>query len=216
VRAFSFAFGGLKAAVHVHNALISKLINAPTQFFDQTPSGRILNRFSSDLYTIDDSLPFILNILLANFVGLLGIIVVLSYVQVLFLLLLLPFWYIYSKLQVFYRSTSRELRRLDSVSRSPIYASFTETLDGSSTIRAFKSEEHFVGRFIEHLTLYQRTSYSEIIASLWLSLRLQLLGSMIVLFVAVMAVLGSGGNFPISFGTPGLVRNCSFHKYIGK
>jgi len=108
VRAFSFAFGGLKAAVHVHNALISKLINAPTQFFDQTPSGRILNRldtrklfescvlffiltsffgftlfrFSSDLYTIDDSLPFILNILLANFVGLLGIIVVLSYVQV--------------------------------------------------------------------------------------------------------------------------------------
>ncbi|ANM61736.1 multidrug resistance-associated protein 11 [Arabidopsis thaliana] len=205
VRAFSFAFGGLKAAVHVHNALISKLINAPTQFFDQTPSGRILNRFSSDLYTIDDSLPFILNILLANFVGLLGIIVVLSYVQVLFLLLLLPFWYIYSKLQVFYRSTSRELRRLDSVSRSPIYASFTETLDGSSTIRAFKSEEHFVGRFIEHLTLYQRTSYSEIIASLWLSLRLQLLGSMIVLFVAVMAVLGSGGNFPISFGTPGLV-----------
>lgn len=107
VRAFSFAFGGLKAAVHVHNALISKLINAPTQFFDQTPSGRILNRletskhfgscvlffiltlflvplfrFSSDLYTIDDSLPFILNILLANFVGLLGIVVVLSYVQV--------------------------------------------------------------------------------------------------------------------------------------
>lgn len=108
--------------------------------------------------------------------------------------------------QYFYRSTSRELRRLDSVSRSPIYASFTETLDGSSTIRAFKSEvvlvllqielflwlkwmsgfaslfqlrfyyawqENFVDRFIEHLTLYQRTSYSEIIASLWLSLRLQ-------------------------------------------
>ncbi|XP_010488818.1 PREDICTED: ABC transporter C family member 13-like [Camelina sativa] len=205
VRAFSFAFGGLKAAVRVHNALISNLINAPTQFFDQTPSGRILNRFSSDLYTIDDSLPFILNILLANFVGLLGIILVLSYVQVLFLLLLLPFWYIYSKLQFFYRSTSRELRRLDSVSRSPIYASFTETLDGSSTIRAFKSEDHFNARFMEHLALYQRTSYSEIIASLWLSLRLQLLGAMIVFFVAVMAVIGSRGKFPISFGTPGLV-----------
>ncbi|XP_010467156.1 PREDICTED: ABC transporter C family member 13 isoform X2 [Camelina sativa] len=205
VRAFSFAFGGLKAAVRVHNALISNLINAPTQFFDQTPSGRILNRFSSDLYTIDDSLPFILNILLANFVGLLGIILVLSYVQVLFLLLLLPFWYIYSKLQFFYRSTSRELRRLDSVSRSPIYASFTETLDGSSTIRAFKSEDHFIARFMEHLGLYQRTTYSEIIASLWLSLRLQLLGAMIVFFVAVMAVIGSRGKFPISFGTPGLV-----------
>ncbi|XP_010533091.1 PREDICTED: ABC transporter C family member 13 isoform X2 [Tarenaya hassleriana] len=205
VRAFSFAFGGLRAAVQVHSTLICKLINAPIQFFDQTPSGRILNRFSSDLYTIDDSLPFILNILLANFVGLLGIAVVLSYVQVLFLLLLLPFWYIYSKLQFFYRSTSRELRRLDSVSRSPIYASFTETLDGSSTIRAFKSEEYFLPRFIGHVTLYQRTSYSETIASLWLSLRLQLLGASIVSFVAVMAVVGSQGKSPISFGTPGLV-----------
>ncbi|XP_061981764.1 ABC transporter C family member 13 isoform X2 [Populus nigra] len=205
VRAFSFAFGGLRAAVQVHNTLLNKLIDAPVQFFDQTPGGRILNRFSSDLYTIDDSLPFILNILLANFVGLLGIAVILSYVQVFFLLLLLPFWFIYSKLQFFYRSTSRELRRLDSVSRSPIYATFTETLDGASTIRAFKSEDFFMEKFIEHVTLYQRTSYSEIIASLWLSLRLQLLAAVIVSFVAMMAVIGSHDYLPISFGTPGLV-----------
>ncbi|KAK4488885.1 hypothetical protein RD792_004675 [Penstemon davidsonii] len=80
VRAFSFAFGGLRAAIRVHDHLLQNLINAPVSFFDQTPTGRILNR-----------------------------------------------------------STSRELRRLDSVSRSPIYASFTETLGGSSTIRAFES-----------------------------------------------------------------------------
>ncbi|XP_065867125.1 ABC transporter C family member 13 isoform X1 [Euphorbia lathyris] len=205
VRAFSFAFGGLRAAVQVHNTLLNKLIDAPVEFFDQTPAGRILNRLSSDLYTIDDSLPFILNILLANFVGLLGIAVVLSYVQVAFLLLLLPFWFIYSKLQFFYRSTSRELRRLDSVSRSPIYSTFTETLGGSSTIRAFKTEDYFLAKFNEHVTLYQRTSYSEIIASLWLSLRLQLLAALIISFVAVMAVVGSRGYLPISFGTPGLV-----------
>ncbi|MED6116528.1 ABC transporter C member 13 [Stylosanthes scabra] len=130
-------------------------------------------RLSSDLYTIDDSLPFIMNILLANFVGLLGIAIILSYVQVFFLLFLLPFWYIYSKLQFFYRSTSRELRRLDSVSRSPIYTSFSETLDGTSTIRAFKSEGFFFAKFVEHITLYQKTSYTETVASLWLSLRLQ-------------------------------------------
>ncbi|XVF24656.1 hypothetical protein REPUB_Repub13aG0145900 [Reevesia pubescens] len=205
VRAFSFAFGGLQAAIQVHNTLLNKLINAPVQFFDQTPGGRILNRFSSDLYTIDDSLPFILNILLANFVGLLGLAVVLSYVQVLFLLLLLPFWYIYSKLQFFYRSTSRELRRLDSVSRSPIYASFTETLDGSSTIRAFNSQDYFLARFTKLVAQYQRTSYSELTASLWLSLRLQLIAAFIISFVGVMAVIGSWGSLPIGFGTPGLV-----------
>nr|QIT08316.1 putative ABC transporter C family member 13 [Siraitia grosvenorii] len=205
LRAFSFAFGGLQAAVKVHDTLLKKLINAPIQFFYQTPGGRILNRLSSDLYTIDDSLPFILNILLANFVGLLGIAIVLSYVQVFFLLLLLPFWYFYSKLQFFYRSTARELRRLDSVSRSPIYSSFTETLDGSATIRAFKCEDFFFTRFTEHIILYQQTSYSEITASLWLSLRLQLLAGLIISFIAVMAVIGSLGNLPINFGTPGLV-----------
>lgn len=205
VRAFSFAFGGLRAAVRVHDQLLHNLIDSPVSFFDRTPSGRILNRFSSDLYTIDDSLPFILNILLANFVSLLGIAMVLSFVQVMFLLLLIPFWFIYKKLQFYYRSTSRELRRLDSVSRSPIYASFTETLEGSSTIRAFNCEDFFLLRFMQHVQMYQRTSYTEIIASLWLSLRLQLLAAFIVSFVAVMAIVGSDGHIPISLGTPGLV-----------
>ncbi|RXH88432.1 hypothetical protein DVH24_000031 [Malus domestica] len=244
VRAFSFAFGGLRAAVKVHDTLLKRIINAPVQFFDQTPGGRMLNRFSSDLYTIDDSLPFILNILLANFVGLLGIAIVLSYVRVFFLLLLFPFWYIYNQLQCFYRSTSRELRRLDSVSRSPIYTSFSETLDGSSTIRAFKSEvdickkkklaaerkyqylsydimhnihrelhsissgngqDLFFGRFTDQVKLYQQTSYTELTASLWLSLRLQLLAAFIISFIAIMAVIGSRGSLPINFSTPGLV-----------
>ncbi|XP_071733419.1 ABC transporter C family member 13-like [Rutidosis leptorrhynchoides] len=205
VRAFSFAYGGLRAAIQVHNNLLKKLVDAPIAFYDQTPSGRILNRLSSDLYTIDDSLPFILNILLANFVGLLGIVIILSFVQVMFLLLILPFWYIYSKVQFYYRSTSRELRRLDSVSRSPIYASFSEILDGSSTIRAFKSEDYFFTIFTEHVKMYQKTSYSEIIASLWLSLRLQFLAAFVVSYIAVMAVLGSHGYLPVNLGTPGLV-----------
>ncbi|KAF9613747.1 hypothetical protein IFM89_010477 [Coptis chinensis] len=250
IRAFSFAYGGLRAAVHVHTELLDKLVSAPIRFFDETPSGRILNRLSSDLYTIDDALPFILNILLANFIGLVGLVIVLSYVQ---------FWLVLTKtialgfmaatayrhqdlgkleqvsssatscfldpaiallvyiqkatdpsakisfFQFYYRSTSRELRRLDSVSRSPIYASFTETLDGSSTIRAFKAKECFLARFTEHVALYQRTSYTEITASLWLSLRLQFLAAFVISFIAVMAVAGSRGGFPINFSTPGLV-----------
>ncbi|GAB2293670.1 ABC transporter C member 13, variant 2 [Dionaea muscipula] len=205
IRAFSFAFGGLQAAVRMHTTLLHKLVDASVQFFDRTPRGRILNRLSSDLYMIDDSLPFILNILLANCVGILGIAVVLSFVQVLFLALLLPFWYIYRKLQFYYRSTSRELRRLDSVSRSPIYASFTETLDGSSTIRAFNVEDFFFRKFFTYVATYQRTSYSELVASLWLSLRLQFLAAFIISFIGTLAVIGSHEAFPFSLGTPGLV-----------
>ncbi|XP_020530905.1 ABC transporter C family member 13 isoform X3 [Amborella trichopoda] len=205
IRAFSFAYGGLRAALQVHNNLLSKLLTAPVYFFDQNPSGRILNRFSSDQYTIDDSLPFILNILLANFFSLVGIATVLSFVQIYFLLLLVPLWYIYKKLQFYYRCTSRELRRLDSVSRSPIYTSFNEALDGSSSIRAFKAEKMFMATFTKHVMLNQRTSYSELSASCWLSLRLQLLAACVVSFIAIIAVLGKGGGLPVSFGTPGLV-----------
>ncbi|RLN12234.1 ABC transporter C family member 13 isoform X2 [Panicum miliaceum] len=189
-RAFSFAFGGLRAAIHTHASLLENIISAPVCFFDQNPSGRILNRLSSDLYTIDDSLPFILNIFVANFFSLLDTLVVLSYSQVSFLLILLPLWLIYRKLQFYYRSTSREVRRLDSVARSPIYSSFTEMLDGSSTIRAFQKE---------------KTSYSELIASLWLSLRLQLLAGFIILFIAMVATVSFNSSSLVNFGTPGLV-----------
>uniref|UniRef100_A0A0E0A5Y9 ABC transporter C family member 13 n=1 Tax=Oryza glumipatula TaxID=40148 RepID=A0A0E0A5Y9_9ORYZ len=204
-RAFSFAYGGLCAAIQIHADLLNNLIGAPVSFFDQNPSGRILNRLSSDLYAIDDSLPFILNIFVANFFSLLGTLVVISYSQVSFLLILVPLWLIYRNVQFYYRSTSREVRRLDSVARSPIYSSFTETLDGSSTIRAFQKEGFFLERFIQHVTLYQKTSYCELVAGLWLSLRLQLLAGFIILFIAIMAIVGFNSKSVINFGTPGLV-----------
>lgn len=105
-------------------------------FFDVTPLGRILNRFSSDLYSVDDSLPFILNILLANVFGLLGMLVVMSYGLPWVLVPLLPLALLYYQTQNFYRHTSRELKRLCSLTLSPIYSHFSETITGLGTIRA--------------------------------------------------------------------------------
>ncbi|EPS57379.1 hypothetical protein M569_17439, partial [Genlisea aurea] len=116
------------------------------------------------------------------------------------------FFFFFFFFQLYYRPTSRELRRLDSVSRSPIYTSFTETLDGSSCIRAFDSTGIFFSRFMQHVHLYQQSSYSEIVASLWLSLRLQLMAAFIISFIAVTAVFGTHGyNIHVSLGTSGLI-----------
>lgn len=105
-------------------------------FFDTTPMGRVLNRFSSDVYSVDDSLPFIMNILLASLFNLLGLLVVISYGLPWVLVLLLPLALFYHRMQDFYRHTSRELKRLCSLTLSPVYSHFSETLTGLGTIRA--------------------------------------------------------------------------------
>lgn len=98
--------------------------------------GRVLNRFSSDVACVDDSLPFILNILLANAAGLLGLLAVLGSGLPWLLLLLPPLSVIYYRVQRHYRASSRELRRLGSLTLSPLYTHLADTLAGLPVLRA--------------------------------------------------------------------------------
>lgn len=88
---------------------------------------------------MDDSLPFILNIFLANIYGLLGMLVIMTYGLPWIGLVLLPLAVVYFFIQRYYRFTSRELKRLHSITLSPIYTHFSETLSGLSTIRAMRA-----------------------------------------------------------------------------
>lgn len=112
------------------------LFQAPVTFFDSTPTGRILNRFSSDVACADDSLPFLLNILLANAAGLLGLLAVLGSGLPWLLLLLPPLSIMYYRVQRHYRASARELRRLCSLTLSPLYTHLADTLAGLPVLRA--------------------------------------------------------------------------------
>ncbi|XP_078671973.1 ATP-binding cassette sub-family C member 10-like [Branchiostoma floridae x Branchiostoma belcheri] len=188
-RAFLFAYGGICAARVLHDQLLNSILKAKIQFFDTTPIGRVVNRFSSDMYSIDDSLPFIMNILLAQTYGVAGTIVVTCYGLPWFTVLLLPLAVIYHRIQKYYRHTSRELKRLDSVSLSPIYAHFSETLTGLTTIRGLRAVHRFKHENKTRLECNQRASFSGQVASSWLGIRLQLLGVAMVTGVAFIAVL---------------------------
>lgn len=107
VRSFVFAFAGILAAYRMHDNLLSKVIRGTLAFFDATPSGRILNRFAKDVPSVDGSLPFMLNILLACIFRLIGTLVVICYGLPWFCLLLLFITPLYYFIQRFYRSTSR-------------------------------------------------------------------------------------------------------------
>lgn len=200
-RAFLYAYGGILAATVIHKRLLAKVLEAPITFFDITPIGRIVNRFSSDVYTIDDSLPFILNILLAQLFGVLGTIAVTCYGLPWFALALVPLGIIYYFIQRYYRRTSRELKRLSTVTLSPIYAHFSESLTGLATIRAFRQTERFAQENEERLDLNQRANFGGYAAGQWLGIRLQLLGVAMVTAVAFISMLQH--NF--SSVNPGLV-----------
>ena len=100
IRAFTFAYGGIEAARKLHRSLFNNLLKCSISFFDITPSGRILNRFSSDTWSVDDSLPFIMNILLANIFSLLGTLVLSCYGLPIFLVVLIPLAIFYYFIQV--------------------------------------------------------------------------------------------------------------------
>uniref|UniRef100_A0A3Q1JDU2 Uncharacterized protein n=1 Tax=Anabas testudineus TaxID=64144 RepID=A0A3Q1JDU2_ANATE len=189
LRAFLFAYGAICAATEIHNRLLDRVLKATVTFFDTTPLGRILNRFSSDLYSVDDSLPFILNILLANVFGLLGMLVVISYGLPWVLVPLIPLAVLYHRTQHFYRHTSRELKRLCSVTLSPVYSHFSETLTGLGTIRASGSSARFEEENAKRLEQNQRCLFLSNAAMQWLDIRLQLIGVAVVTGLGVIAVI---------------------------
>jgi ATP-binding cassette subfamily C (CFTR/MRP) protein 10 len=100
IRAFTFAYGGIEAARKLHKSLFNSLVKCSISFFDITPSGRILNRFSSDTWSVDDSLPFMMNILLANIFSLLGTLILSCYGLPKFLIILVPLAIFYYFIQV--------------------------------------------------------------------------------------------------------------------
>ena len=170
--------------------LLRSVMYSPLAFFDTTPLGRITNRLSKDVYTVDEQLPQTIRWYFGSMLKVLSTLLYACVVTPMFILGLFPIVMFYYTAQMFYVRTSRELSRLESSSRSPIYALFSETLDGLATIRAFRSESLFVSRISSLLDANQKAFFLNFSANCWLAVRLEMAGTLIVTFTALFAVLG--------------------------
>lgn len=186
-RSFLFAYAGVRAARIMQQDMLKGVMGATLRFFQTTPIGRLVNRFSSDVYGVDDSLPFIANIFFAQSFGFLGSIVVSCYGLPYFAIALVPLGLLYYYVQKYYRQTSREVKRLGSISRSPMYAHFTETLAGVATVRAHRCGARFLQENVDRLHGNQVAVYTEQSVSQWLSIRLQLIAVIMVTCVSFIA-----------------------------
>lgn len=199
-----WVYCGIRSARYLHSSMLESVIKSPMSFFDTTPLGRILNRFSKDEHTIDELLPRTFNMYIRVFAQVVATVLIITFSTPFFLLLVIPLFFIYMGVQRYYLATSRELKRLDSVGKSPIYSHFQETIQGVSTIRAYDQQRAFIFQNQDKLDNNQRAYFPSISCNRWLAIRLEFLGSIVIFGSCIFAVLGVLYG-PKSYIDPGLV-----------
>ncbi|XP_075450089.1 multidrug resistance-associated protein 1-like isoform X3 [Ascaphus truei] len=186
--AYVITKGTICASRSLHNQMLDSILHLPLQFFETTPMGQVLNRFTKDVYVIDERFHYYLRTWLNCMLDVLGTILVIVFATPLFILAIVPLGFLYLLIQRYYISSSRQIRRLDGASRSPVISHFSETLLGAPTIRAFGHQERFIGQnkdvVNENLVCY----YNNVISNRWLAVRLEFLGNLMVFFAALFAV----------------------------
>jgi len=176
------------ASQRLHTQLFAQVLHAPISFFDTTPLGRVISRFSHDIEGLDRQLPEQLNMLIACFIGVVGMFISIG-ITVPWAMSGLPLLAIvYYSIMVRFRAASREMKRLDSIALSPIYAHFQQSLGGISTIRAYDTSTTFLAIMSSHIDHYNRANYCIKSLNRWLSVRLEMLGSCVLLVTGIVAV----------------------------
>ncbi|XP_013389987.1 multidrug resistance-associated protein 1 [Lingula anatina] len=200
----AIVLGTLQAARVLHRNFLQRIMKAPMHFFDTTPIGRIINRFSKDMDTCDINIP----LTLVWFAGALAFVfttlVVIIYSTPTFILVAIPLIIIYLIIQTFYLYTARQLQRIDALKRSPIYSHFSETLVGVSSIRAYKQQDRFIRTTDRMVDDNQIAYYPNIVSNRWLGICLEVLGSSVILFAAIFALIARESEGGISGGEVGL------------
>jgi ABC-type multidrug transport system fused ATPase/permease subunit len=189
IRSFLLIIGALRAAVTIHEKMLHSVMRSPVSWFDQVPLGRILNRFSKDQYAADESLMRTLSMALGTLFGVISIAIVVGAVTPWLLVYVLPLAFLYRYIQQYYLNSSRELQRLNSISRSPIFALFSESLSGLSTIRGYGKVPEFIAANEDKINENQKAHFLSTTANRWLGLRLEFVGNCVVFGAAIFAVL---------------------------
>ncbi|KAH6984873.1 P-loop containing nucleoside triphosphate hydrolase protein [Ilyonectria sp. MPI-CAGE-AT-0026] len=200
-------FCSIEASRKLHERMANAIFRSPMSFFDTTPAGRILNRFSSDIYRVDEVLARTFNMLFVNAARSGFTLAVISVAMPPFVALIIPLGLTYYWIQRYYLRTSRELKRLDSVTRSPIYAHFQESLGGISTIRAYRQQQRFELENEWRVDANLRAYFPSISANRWLAVRLEFIGAIVILAAAGFAVIEVASGVLLKPGAVGLAMS---------
>jgi len=191
----------LRAAKSFHENLLTKMLRLPMAFYDRTPIGFVMVRFSKDIYTIDEALVSALAMWCSTIIRVFATLVLVLIATPWFVVIIVPLLYVYRGTQNYYVPCSRQLKRMESNLQSPIFAHFCETLDGVASIRAFGRQDQFIADNVNRMQRNMRAWYLNVASNRWLAVRLESLGTVIVGSAALLAVFARNS---ISAGVAGL------------
>ncbi|CAF0918354.1 unnamed protein product [Adineta ricciae] len=176
----------------LHSSLLFGVLRTPMAFFDTTPIGRIINRFAKDVDSIDSTLPSSLSSSFLTLSGVSVTIIILLYGSWFAIFALIPLAFVFAFIQRVYIASSRQLRRLDSTTRSPVYSHFGETVQGLSSIRAYHVQKRFIDQSDQLLDRNQSCYFASCVSNRWLAIRLESIANTLALSAAIFAVLMRG------------------------
>eukprot|EP00935_MAST-01C_sp_MAST-1C-sp1_P002445 g2445.t1 len=195
-RSFSFYHLAVWASQRLHGRMLRAVLFTSTAFHFTNPIGRVLNRFSKDLGFMDDVLPFTAFECLQIAGMAAGSVALGCMASPYVTIAVLPLLWVFVKLRNFYLASSREVKRLEAVSRSPIYSLFSEMLAGLPTIRALDgSQRQWQRELRERLDANSRGYFCFLATSRWLGIRLD---ALVVVFLALVLVLSLSLSRPAS------------------
>ncbi|KAG7396733.1 hypothetical protein PHYBOEH_001857 [Phytophthora boehmeriae] len=200
-RGFVMTEACIRSAKNLHDELFRRVLSAPVnRYFDVTPVGRILNRFSNDLDQMDSILPQQYQLMFQNVAMTLGSLVVSAVSSYWIGVSYLPMLMVFVFTGRYFNKTSREVKRLEGISRTPVYNLFGETLTGLQTIRAFKMQDKFADLAKNVVDDNTATYFSYYTAGRWLAVRLDWLSVVIIFVVSLYLVATKGQITPVVAG----------------
>ncbi|XP_066090519.1 ATP-binding cassette sub-family C member 4 [Saccopteryx bilineata] len=168
----------------LHNKMFGSILRAPVLFFDRNPIGRILNRFSKDIGHMDDLLPLTFLDFFQIFLQVIGVVGIAVAVIPWIVLPLVPLGVSFVIFRRYFLQTSRDVKRLESTMRSPVFSHLSSSLQGLWTIRAYRTEERFQELFDAHQDLHSEAWFLFLTTSRWFALRLDAMCAIFVIIVA--------------------------------
>lgn len=185
-------FAGVTAANNIFKHVLTKVLRAKLRFFDKTPLGRIMNRFSKDIESVDQELIPFAEGTFACLVSCVSTLIIISFITPGFLVFAVIIAYLYYLVGMLYLTLSRELKRFDSITKSPIHQHFSESLTGVATIRAYGVENRFMKQNLAAIDKNNRPFFYMWVANRWLCLRVDIVGSLVMLFSGIFVLVSIG------------------------